>query len=100
MRLKNSDEILKIVNAADSNAKVYLYGSRINDDMKGGDIDLLVISEQLKFSDKIDILTRLKKSLGEQKIDLTIKSESQLEGDSFFLDLFEKQKIVEISPKN
>lgn len=40
--------------------------------MKGGDIDLLVISRNLKFRDKIKIKKRIFDDIDEQKIDLII----------------------------
>jgi predicted nucleotidyltransferase len=61
-----------------ADAKVILFGSRIENDKKGGDMDLLLIpSEQVNsedlFSMKIKLLTRLKIKLGDQKIDLLLK---------------------------
>lgn len=55
-------------------AKVYLFGSRIDDSKKGGDIDLYVISENQDnlYEKKIKFLNALEISLGEQKIDVVI----------------------------
>ena len=49
MRLDPDEiEILKeSLKDLDKEAKIYLFGSRVNDDLKGGDIDLLVISKKL-----------------------------------------------------
>ncbi|MFT4929780.1 MAG: putative nucleotidyltransferase [Phenylobacterium sp.] len=54
----------------DSNAEIYLFGSRVDDNAKGGDIDLLVVSTIIDFAIKIKILAQLMIKLGEQKIDL------------------------------
>ncbi len=62
------DTILKY----DPEAKVYLFGSRADNNKKGGDIDLLVFSKVLKYSDKIKIKARLFDKIGPQKIDLVI----------------------------
>ena len=72
MRLtqQEQDVIRQVINISDQNAKVYVFGSRIDDTAKGGDIDLLVISDLLTIDDKISIKLALYKHLGEQKIDL------------------------------
>ena len=52
-------------------AAVYLIGSRANDKLKGGDIDILVIAEkELTGQNKRDIKISFYKRFGEQKIDL------------------------------
>lgn len=54
----SEDEILVIKSAIlkrDPDAEIYLFGSRACDDKKGGDIDLLIISHSLSFSDKVKI---------------------------------------------
>ena len=56
----------------DPQARVYLFGSRVDDRQKGGDIDLLIISEKLKPIDKIKIKAAIFKRLEEQKIDILV----------------------------
>ena len=54
---------------------VLLFGSRTNKHKKGGDIDLLVQSDDasvLTFSNKIRFLVALKKRIGDQKIDVVL----------------------------
>ncbi len=51
---------------------IYLFGSRVDDTAKGGDIDLLVISEKINLMAKLDILAQLHQKLGERKIDIAI----------------------------
>ncbi len=52
-------------------ARVYLFGSRADDNKKGGDIDVLILSnEKLSFSDLSKMRISFYKSFGEQKIDL------------------------------
>jgi len=74
MRLKQMevDIIKKTIKQVDKAAKVYLFGSRVDDSLKGGDIDLLVFSENILFMDKLKIKAQLHEKLGEQKIDLLI----------------------------
>ncbi|MCD5407258.1 MAG: nucleotidyltransferase domain-containing protein [Desulfotomaculum sp.] len=56
----------------DPDAKIYLYGSRVDDTKKGGDIDLLIFSEHLQQKDASEIREFLWEKLGEQKIDILI----------------------------
>ena len=74
MRLneKEISVIKSVVNEFDPNAEVKLFGSRVDDSKKGGDIDLLIISNKITFSDKISILIKIKEEIGEQKIDILI----------------------------
>ena len=52
-------------------AAIYLIGSRANDDLKGGDIDILIIDEKkLSFQEKRNIKIAFYKEFGEQKIDI------------------------------
>jgi len=58
-------------------ARVLLFGSRVDDTKRGGDIDLLVKPDQ-DFNDsllkrKIRFLVELERALGEQKIDVVIE---------------------------
>ena len=80
MRLTKSEvsSIVKNIKGLDSEAKIYLYGSRADDNKKGGDIDLLVVSEKLEFPDQVTILAHIKSEIGEQKIDLVIKKSSEM----------------------
>lgn len=60
----------------DEDAELRLYGSRANDNAKGGDIDLVLITshktaEKLMYF-KAKILSEIKTIIGDQKIDLLI----------------------------
>jgi predicted nucleotidyltransferase len=74
MRLNKSEiEVIKsVISEFDSDAEVKLYGSRVDDAKKGGDIDLLIISDKITFSEKLSILIKLKENIGDQKIDILI----------------------------
>jgi predicted nucleotidyltransferase len=59
------------------NATISLFGSRTDDNKKGGDIDLFIqcksqISREELYQLKIKFLVRLKKFIGDQKIDVLI----------------------------
>ena len=82
MRL-SIDQIKAIRYAASTtfgdDTQVWLFGSRVDDAKKGGDIDLLVrpspTAEQ-NFAQKVSMLVLLEKLLGERKIDLVIEHPS------------------------
>jgi len=52
--------------------EIYLFGSRVDDFKRGGDIDLyLKVKDHTNlFEKKIKFLSRVKRELGEQKIDI------------------------------
>ncbi|MDD5267455.1 MAG: nucleotidyltransferase domain-containing protein [Methylococcales bacterium] len=53
------------------NVQVFLFGSRVDDSKKGGDIDLYIKAEAGNdFSHKIKFLVALEQQIGEQKIDV------------------------------
>ena len=56
---------------------IYLFGSRVDDNKKGGDIDLyLVIKDHSNlFKKKLKFLARVKRELGEQKIDIVFNQD-------------------------
>lgn len=80
LTLKEQNAIRKVINSADPSARVWLFGSRVNDLAKGGDIDLLILSDTLNLSDKSRIRLALYEQIGEQKIDLVIATD---ESDPF-----------------
>ena len=90
MRL-SQEQIINIKESAESvfgkSAEVYLFGSRVQDQKKGGDIDLLIDStskELLTIENKINFLVTLKKRLGDQKIDVVLNNSSKPIVDTAF----------------
>jgi len=78
MRL-NQQEINAIkqsVQALDTHAKIYLFGSRVDINKKGGDIDLLIFSQVLDYNDKLQIKRRLFEQIEEQKVDIIIAKDT------------------------
>ena len=75
MRLNSKEVsvILKTFKEVFGDGKVYLFGSRVDDSKKGGDIDLYLCPSK-KYDNlqkkKIEFLVQLEKLLGEQKIDV------------------------------
>lgn len=64
-------------------AKLYLFGSRVDDEKKGGDIDLLVVSDKLTKKDMRLLRVDFFEKFGEQKIDIVLD-------DGNFSSLFNK----------
>lgn len=52
--------------------KIYLFGSRVDNSKKGGDIDLYIVTpdQENLFMKKVKFLAKVKRELGEQKIDV------------------------------
>ncbi|MFA7578476.1 MAG: nucleotidyltransferase domain-containing protein [Candidatus Muiribacteriota bacterium] len=58
-----------------NNSEIYLFGSRIDDNKKGGDIDLLVVTdEKVSLETKLEILAKLEINGINRKIDLILKT--------------------------
>lgn len=74
MRLTTTEHaaITRSIKAHDPDAAVYLFGSRVDDAARGGDIDLLVLSQKIDLWNRLDILADLHKNLGERRIDLLV----------------------------
>ena len=98
MRLKGN-EITAINNVTKTvfgtDASVRLFGSRTNDSLKGGDIDLLIqcnrtISTLEQYKLKINFLVQLKKIIGDQRIDVLIEANQQ---DSPFFQTIKHEGI-------
>lgn len=78
MRITESEKIIIKATAKDifgPGVRVFLFGSRVNDRLKGGDIDLYIETEKhTLLQDKLSLLSNLKLSLGDQKIDVVVKA--------------------------
>jgi len=56
-------------------AHVWLFGSRVDDGKRGGDIDLYVETEKAcELRDKIQLMTKIQLAIGMRKVDLIINS--------------------------
>ena len=65
MRLKEQEiEIIKeTINNIFGEATIYLFGSRVHHNKKGGDIDLFIIAQENSLKLKIEALAKLKRAL-------------------------------------
>jgi predicted nucleotidyltransferase len=68
--------IVDAVINVDPSAKVWLFGSRTDDNKKGGDIDIAVLSENINIDVMQEIQVRrfICNRIGEQKIDIVISN--------------------------
>jgi len=74
MRLaKDKVEFLKnSIKSISKDAKLYLFGSRVDDTKRGGDIDILIVSKELTKKHLRKIRVEFYKLFGEQKIDIVL----------------------------
>ena len=62
------------------NTRISLFGSRVDETKRGGDIDLLVVSNQPSgqaFRSKIKAICQIQMKIGEQKIDMVVTSDPE-----------------------
>ena len=80
MRLGANDvqSIREEVRRADPESEVYLFGSRADDSARGGDIDLLVVSDALGFREVLRLRTAILDRIGWQQLDLVVRRRDQL----------------------
>lgn len=80
MRLTSAetDIIRDEVHRLDPDARIHLFGSRADDSARGGDIDLLVISDCLSFRDMLRLRAAILDRIGWQQMDLLIRKRNQL----------------------
>lgn len=77
MRLSQRDiDVIKkhFVSVFDK-GEIFLFGSRVDDHKRGGDIDLYLSVEDMQnlFKKKIKFLSRIKREIGDQKIDVVFE---------------------------
>ncbi len=79
MRLKTYeiDAIKQSFQTVFEDGQIFLFGSRVDDSKKGGDIDLFIETDNKTnlFEKKIKFLAKIKKIIGEQKIDLVFNED-------------------------
>ncbi len=76
MRLSQKEirAIIESFNKIFKSGKIYLFGSRVDNKKRGGDIDLFIETDNRDnlMKKKIEFLVSLKEKIGEQKIDVVI----------------------------
>ena len=76
MRLTDAERktLKTAVQSLDKNAQVFLFGSRVDDNKKGGDIDVLIFSTCITKQLLRQIKHQFCDQFGEQKIDIVLDS--------------------------
>ncbi|MDR0869609.1 MAG: nucleotidyltransferase domain-containing protein [Planctomycetaceae bacterium] len=64
--------IVEAVASFDTDAPVYLFGSRADDTKKGGDIDIAILSSKIAWKDQSALYWKIADRIGEQKIDIAV----------------------------
>ncbi len=102
MRLSSlqKDSILQTLQkSANHDLKIYLFGSRVRDDLRGGDIDLLIVcpsvegAQELR-SSSIEMSVLLKASVEDRKFDLYITSEEEMVDDPFVASIIDQAILL------
>lgn len=94
MRLqKDQIQVLKqCLSTLSENAKLYLFGSRVDDTKRGGDIDLLVVSDEITKRDLRLLRVDFFKHFGEQKMDIVLDNGEFK--NAFVKHIFEKAILL------
>ena len=72
------DNLLGSIKQIDQNASVYLFGSSTDNQKKGGDNDIAILSKLVRLKEKIEIKYNFYQDFGEQKLDLLIVSDENM----------------------
>lgn len=73
--------VVEAVRAYDGAARVWLFGSRVDDRKRGGDIDIAVQSGKIGRAERMLIRRAIVDAMGEQKIDILVSADGR---DPFF----------------
>ena len=71
--------ILTAVGKQDPKARIILFGSRVDDRARGGDIDLLIVSDVIGLHEEWEIRRDVLDEIGWQKLDLVVRRGNQPE---------------------
>jgi len=69
--------IIDAVKNVDPVARLWLFGSRTDDNKKGGDIDIGILSSKVDVMEEIEIRQKICDIIGEQKIDIVVSKDGQ-----------------------
>jgi predicted nucleotidyltransferase len=75
------DTLVTSIRRWDPDAGVWLFGSRLDDLKKGGDIDIAILSRRIRVAERMRIRRAIVDRVGERKIDLIVSPDG---ADPFF----------------
>lgn len=69
--------IVNVFTSVFPSGEIYLFGSRVDDSLRGGDIDLFIETDEKEnlFARKVRFLSKLKQQIGDQKIDIVFNED-------------------------
>jgi len=91
--LEEKEAIIASVAKYDKNADVFLFGSRIDETKKGGDIDILIISDILDHHTLFSIEEDIFRKIEDQKIDFVL---SRRDLNNCFAKMILKQGVIKL----
>jgi predicted nucleotidyltransferase len=103
LTISNIIKGLKELNYLPSNFELYLFGSRADDSKRGGDIDLLLLTDLNEASLKglkekrHYLISACKKYIEDQKLDLTILNKNELPTNEFYQAI--KSDLVKLNER-
>ncbi len=78
-----------------SNTRVFLFGSRVDEQKRGGDIDLFIKdAREYSLRKKVIFLAELKKRIGDQKIDVVFDNESTRRQTGFYNSILNNAAVL------
>jgi len=98
MRLieEEKDIIVAAIQKYDCEAEILLFGSRVDDNQKGGDVDILILSNTITPHEIILIGNDIFSVIEEQKIDLVISPKDK---KNSFADMILEERVINLCPK-
>ena len=95
MRISDIEKriICDVVDRYDPTARTFLFGSRSRDDAKGGDIDLLCLSQHIDRVARRRIKRDILDVIGEQHLDFIVRNS---EDHPFVACILEDEHVIEL----